>query len=174
MSKWIPAWRSVPIDYNYEVATFENITQNCLMINNLRGEQMRIRFNNLYSNSPIAIDYVTVSLSNRVTGRRSTRQTVTLDGEETIWLCANSQPYSDPVPMEITPEDDILVSMYFRRKTAFRSVCVTSAAGRVRTSQGIFTKRTHWATRSNPSLHPRWLPTPTLTSLPRASARWPC
>ena len=69
MSKWIPAWRSVPIDYNYEVATFENITQNCLMINNLRGEQMRIRFNNLYSNSPIAIDYVTVSLSNRVTGR---------------------------------------------------------------------------------------------------------
>ena len=120
MSKWIPAWRSVPIDYNYEVATFENITQNCLMINNLRGEQMRIRFNNLYSNSPIAIDYVTVSLSNRVTGRRSTRQTVTLDGEETIWLCANSQPYSDPVPMEITPEDDILVSMYFRRKTAFR------------------------------------------------------
>ena len=128
MSKWIPAWRSVPIDYNYEVATFENITQNCLMINNLRGEQMRIRFNNLYSNSPIAIDYVTVSLSNRVTGRRSTRQTVTLDGEETIWLCANSQPYSDPVPMEITPEDDILVSMYFRRKTAFRSVCVTSAA----------------------------------------------
>ena len=30
--------------------------------------------------------------------------------------------------MEITPEDDILVSMYFRRKTAFRSVCVTSAA----------------------------------------------
>lgn len=60
---------------------------------------------------------MTVSLSNRVTGRRSTRQTVTLDGEETIWLCANSQPYSDPVPMEITPEDDILVSMYFRRKT---------------------------------------------------------
>lgn len=128
MSKWIPVWRSVPIDYNYEVATFENITQNCLIINNLRGKQVRVRFNHLYSGSPIVIDRVAISLSNRVTGRRSARRAVTLNGEETIRLCANSQPYSDPVPMEVTPEDDILISMYFRERTAFRSVCVTSAA----------------------------------------------
>ena len=33
MSKWIPAWRSVPIDYNYEVATFENITHSYWIFN---------------------------------------------------------------------------------------------------------------------------------------------
>lgn len=128
MSKWIPAWQSVPIDYNYEVATFENITQNCLFINNLRGGQVRIRFNNLYTDAPMEIEHVAVSLRNRVTGKSSARQAITLNGEETIRLCADSRPWSDPVPMEVSPEDDLLVSMYFRQKTAFRSVCITSAA----------------------------------------------
>lgn len=128
MSKWIPAWRSVPIDYNYEVATFENITQNCLFINNLRGGHVRIRFNNLYTEAPVEIEHVAVSLRNRVTGKSSVRRAVTLNGKETIRLCANSQPWSDPVPMEVSPEDDLLISMYFREKTAFRSVCITSAA----------------------------------------------
>lgn len=128
MSKWIPTWRSVPIDYHYEVGVLENVTQNCLMINNLRGRQVRIRFNNLYNDSPMAIEHVAVSLCNRITGKRSARQTVTLNGEETIRLCANSQPYSDPVSMEVSFEDDVLVSMYFRQKTALRCVCTTSAA----------------------------------------------
>ena len=128
MSKWIPTWHSVPIDYNYEVGVLENVTQNCLMINNLRGTQVRVRFNNLYSDAPMVIDHVAVCACNRVTGKRSARRAVTLGGEETIRLCANSQPCSDAVAMEVFPEDDILLSMYFRQKTALRSVCVTSAA----------------------------------------------
>ena len=128
MSKWIPAWRCVPIDYHYEVGTFENITQNCLMINNLRGKQIRIRFNNLYNDSAMVVEHAAVSLRNRVSGRCSARQAVTLNGKETIRLCENSQPWSDPLALEITPEDDLLISMYFRQKTVLRCVCVTSAA----------------------------------------------
>ena len=128
MSKWIPSWRYVPIDYNQEVGVFENITQRSVFLNNLAGDRIRVRFNNLYSDEPMRIDHAAVAVRNRVTGKLSARCPVTLAGEETILLPGNSQPYSDEIALQVTPEDDFLVYLYFGHRTVIRSVCTTSAA----------------------------------------------
>ena len=49
MKKWIPIWRCVPIDYNQNLGTLEDISQSCVFTNNIAGTQLRVRFNNLYS-----------------------------------------------------------------------------------------------------------------------------
>lgn len=126
MDKWIPVWHYVPIDYNQEIGVFENITQKALFTNNLRGRGLKIRFNNLYNDQPMVIRHAAVGLCNRVTGRRTAPVAVTLQGSEEIFLAPNSQPYSDVLALDITPEDDILLLFYFEKKTSLRSVCTTS------------------------------------------------
>ena len=109
MSKWIPTWHCVPIDYNLDAATFRDITQRCVFTNNLRGDKIRLRFSNLYNDKPMVMDHVAVQACNRVTGELSPRALVTLGGSERIEVAPNSQPFSDEIPLSVTPQDDLLV-----------------------------------------------------------------
>lgn len=127
MSKWLPTWHYVPVDYHQDVGVFENITQKCLFTNNLFGEKLRIRFHNLYSGAPMVLEHVAAAACNRVSGKLTPRLPVTLHGKEQITLAPNSRPYSDELPLRITPEDDLVVWMYFRERTVLRAVCTTSA-----------------------------------------------
>lgn len=126
MSKWIPAWRYVPIDYNQDVAIFENITQKCLFTNNISGTALRLRLSNLYGDTPFTVTHAAVTLRNRVTGASSPAYAITLNGSEELAVPAKAEVYSDPVTCPVSWEDDILVSMYFKDKTVFRSVCTTA------------------------------------------------
>ena len=125
MAKWIPAWRYVPIDFNQELGVLENITQKSVFRNNIGGTQLRVRFNNLYSDRPMVISHAAVAVHNRVTGRVTPRVPITYRGSSRICLEANSRPYSDPVSLTVTPEDDILLYLYFGEKTVLRSVCTS-------------------------------------------------
>ncbi len=127
MSKWIPTWHCVPIDYGQDIVTLENVTQTCLFVNDLDGEQVRVRFNNLYGEAPLRIRHAAIFAQNRVTGKRSAPCALTLHGSEDICVAANSRPYSDPAALRISHEDDLILSLYFEQKTALRSVCITSA-----------------------------------------------
>ena len=126
MAKWIPSWRYVPINYNHDMGVLENITQTCLFTNNIGGEKIRLRFNNLYNASPMVIDHAAVALYDRVTGVVSPRAAVTLNGEERIVVPGDSRPYSDELSLPVTPQDDLLVSLYFGGRTVLRCVCTTS------------------------------------------------
>lgn len=126
MSKWIPTWHCVPIDYNLDAATFRDITQRCVFTNNLRGDKIRLRFSNLYNDKPMVMDHVAVQACNRVTGELSPRALVTLGGSERIEVAPNSQPFSDEIPLSVTPQDDLLVWQYFGQETVASSVCTTS------------------------------------------------
>ena len=55
MSKWVPTWSYVAMDYGTVVATYEDVSQRCLLRNNLNGTALRLRFNNLYSEAPLTI-----------------------------------------------------------------------------------------------------------------------
>ena len=125
MAKWIPAWRYVPIDFNQELGVLENITQKSVFRNNIGGTQLRVRFNNLYSDCPMVISHAAVAVHNRVTGRVTPRVPITYRGSSRICLEANSRPYSDPVSLTVTPEDDILLYLYFGEKTVLRSACTS-------------------------------------------------
>lgn len=126
MSKWIPSWRYVPIDYNQEVGVFENITQTAVFTNNLNGKKIRIRLNNLYRGNPMLIEHVAIAVRNRNTGKLSKRVAVCLNGSEQILIPANTEVYSDEISHTVTWEDDFIVSMYFREKTDILCVCTTS------------------------------------------------
>lgn len=116
----------MPIDYNLDAATFRDITQRCVFTNNLRGDKIRLRFSNLYNDKPMVMDHVAVQACNRVTGELSPRALVTLGGSERIEVAPNSQPFSDEIPLSVTPQDDLLVWQYFGQETVARSVCTTS------------------------------------------------
>ena len=109
MAKWIPAWRYVPIDFHQELGVLENITQKSVFRNNIGGTQLRVRFNNLYSDRPMVISHAAVAVHNRVNGRVTPRVPITYRGSSRICLEANSRPDSDPVSLTVTPEDDILL-----------------------------------------------------------------
>lgn len=126
MSKWVPSWRYVPIDYNQQVGVFENITQKSIFTNNLSGERLRFRLNNLYSDEPMKIRHAAAALRNRVTGRLSRRMAVTLNGTEELVVPANSAVYSDELVYPVSPEEDVILYLYFEEKCVIRSVCTTS------------------------------------------------
>ena len=128
MSKWIPAWSYVPIDYGTDVAVLEDVSQRCLIRNNLAGEGLRVRFNNRGGLTPLCIEHAAVALVNRVTGRVSPRRALTMDGEARIVIAPDSRPWSDPVALPVTAEDDLLLWCYFGARSAARSVCVTYTA----------------------------------------------
>ena len=128
MKKWVPSWRYVPIDYNQQVGVFEDISQKSLFTNNLNGEKIRIRLNNLYSDVPMRIEHMTVALRNRISGRLSQRIPVTLNGSEQLEIGANSWVYSDEISRQVSWEEDFVVCTYFKERTEIRSVCTTSTA----------------------------------------------
>lgn len=125
MGKWLPSWQYVPIDYNQQVGVFENITQKSVFSNNLSGEKLRVRLNNLYSGEPMKIRHGAIALRNRVTGKLSKRMALTLDGEEHLVIPANSTVYSDEIVHPVSWQEDFILWLYFEEKTVIRSVCTT-------------------------------------------------
>lgn len=126
MSKWIPSWRYVPIDYNQRVGEFENITQKTIITNNLDGTALRVRLNNLYSPAPLTIRHGAIALRNRVTGKLSARMPLTVDGSEILTAAPNTAPYTDVIECAVSHEDDFILWLYFEEKYEIRSVCTTS------------------------------------------------
>ena len=124
MSKWIPSWSYVPIDYNQEAVIYENVTQKAVFRNNLAGDKVRLKLCNLYHEAELTIDHVALEIRNRVTGKKSQRLTVTYRGAEKILLPANTEDYSDEITYEISAEDDFIVWMYFKEKTVMGTACV--------------------------------------------------
>lgn len=126
MSKWIPSWRYVPIDYNQQVGVFENITQKSVFRNNLNGEKLRVRLNNLYSDEEMKITHGAIALRNRVTGKLSPRMKLTLNGSEELAIPANTSAYTDEISCPVSCQEDFILWLYFGEKTVLRSVCTTS------------------------------------------------
>lgn len=128
MTKWVPTWSYVAMDYGTVVAIYENVSQRCLIRNNLSGSALRLRFNNLYSDKPLIIEHASVETVDRVTGKRGPRRDVTLDGQARIVLPADSRPWSDPLPYSLRAEEDLIVWLYFEDKCAVPSIAMTSAS----------------------------------------------
>lgn len=126
MGKWLPSWQYVPIDYNRQVGVFENITQKSLFTNNLSGEKIRVRLNNLYSDAPMHIRHGAIALRNRVTGRLSERMALKLNGAENLVIPAGAAVYSDEISYPLSWQEDFILWLYFEEKTEIRSVCTTS------------------------------------------------
>lgn len=125
MKKWLPTFSCVPINYNYDIGTLRDLTQEVILRNNLDGTKMRIRFCNLYNREELRIAGTTVILRNRLTGKCSPETVLTLQGETEIRIAPDTEVLSDPLDIRITREDDFIIRMYFRESTTIRSCLVT-------------------------------------------------
>lgn len=126
MEKWMPTWRYVPIDYNTEVGCLENVTQQATFTNNLDGTAVKVRLCNRYGTETLTIAHGSLQFRNRVTGKMSPRFPLTLNGEETLRIPADTQLFSDEIVYPLSHEEDIQLNFYFADKTPFTVCCTTS------------------------------------------------
>lgn len=128
MSQWKLAWSYVPIDGNCSMGTLQNMTQRATLRNNLCGSQIKIKFMNLYHTEPMHLAHVTVAKKNRTSGSISDWKTVTCQDEQKITIAPGANFYSDAVECIITPEEDFVISIYFKEPTDVRTYCQTWCA----------------------------------------------
>ena len=129
MSKWIPSFGAVPVEYHYEIGCFEDISERAVIRNNLRGEKLRVTFSNPDSPDEMRIEAAAIALRDRVTGRKSPVRPLTVDGKDRIVLAPGEERLSDEVSIPVTPEDDFILELYFRERTVLRSALVTWRLG---------------------------------------------
>ncbi len=95
MSKWTLTWGFTPIDFNTEKGTLQDHTVQTVILNNLNGDCLKVKFSNLYNTEPMAIEHAAVRTVNRETGKKSPYVLLKKDGKENIYIRAGEQFYSD-------------------------------------------------------------------------------
>ncbi len=129
MGQWKKIWNYIPVEWGTQIGVLEDLTQKVWVRNNLNGSQVKIRFCNLYDPKPLLLAAVTVGKWDAETETVKEIQEVTYRGNREIRIQPGDSFYSDGIPFSIKAEDDLVVSVYFREKHAFYSVCQTWNAG---------------------------------------------
>lgn len=129
MGQWKKVWNYIPVEWGTQIGVLEDLTQKVWVRNNLNGSQVKIRFCNLYDPEPLLLDAVTVGKWDAETETVKEIREVTYRGNREIRIQPGDSFYSDGIPFSIKAEDDLVVSVYFREKHAFYSVCQTWNAG---------------------------------------------
>lgn len=121
--EWTPGWSCTQIDHGAVVADVENLTQQCVFANNLRGTAVRVLFSNRYGTRPLRIEAATASVRSGggLTGHAPllTRPLELAPGEEA---------YSAEAPLQVNETQDIVVSVYVAQAYPVRGVCSTWSA----------------------------------------------
>lgn len=135
--QWKTAWSYLPINYNVTIGTVGNITQRTFFRNNLKGEQVRVKFSNLYSMQRLALEKVTIGRKERTGDEIEEITAVTFKGNRKIDIEPGNAFYSDVINLSVSFHDDIVVSVYIKETTSIRSVCSTWSAGSWHTVYGL-------------------------------------
>jgi lysophospholipase L1-like esterase len=84
------------------------------------GEQIKIKFSNLFGTSPLILDKVRVAKSIG-TGTseilQPTSTTVLFGGKEGVTIAPGRELYSDAVPLQVASKSDLAVSIYMKQAT---------------------------------------------------------
>ncbi len=78
----------------------------------LAGTTARFRLTNVFS--PVAVTFGHVTVADQADGAKAERAPVSLtfDGQQQTTVPAGADVFSDPVPFPVTPQDNLLVSIY--------------------------------------------------------------
>lgn len=134
---WKTSWSYLPINYNVTIGTVDNITQRTFFRNNLNGEQIRVKFSNLYSKDRLVLAGVTIGRKDRKSDEIEWISAVTYKGNEVIDMAPGSAFYSDVIDLHVSSRDDIVISVYVKETTAVSSICSTWSAGSWHTVYGL-------------------------------------
>lgn len=117
MEHWTASWGYRPIDRKKLYYEAENETQRVITRHNLRGKAIRLAVSNEWGDRPLRLEEIWVGKGD------TTRIRVTFDNSSTLTLTAGEIRYSDILPLELTPGDEVYVESYLKEKTQVQTVC---------------------------------------------------
>jgi lysophospholipase L1-like esterase len=83
------------------------------------GSQLRVRLSNLRGTTPLAVGGVDIALQeSRATAVSGSQRTVSFAHAKTFTIPAGSEVVSDPIPMSVRAEQNLLVSLYLPQATS--------------------------------------------------------
>ena len=130
---WNTAWSYLPINYNTKLGTIENITQRTILWNNVNGRKGRLKFSNRYGTKPLILEKVVIAQRKSEEGVIENPVIVTYEGNESIYIGARDEFYSDEFEFSILAGTDIVLSVYVKEQTDIESACSTWSARSFRT-----------------------------------------
>jgi lysophospholipase L1-like esterase len=126
-SRAYATWAASPSDYNATntttgvtptALTFTNKTLRHTMQTSLAGDQLRVRFSNVFGKAALAIAGAHVALA---TGGAaidaSSDKAITIGGQQAFSVPAGTEAWSDPVPLSTSANANLAVSVYVSAAT---------------------------------------------------------
>lgn len=119
--KWVSTFSYLPINYAVRLAEIEDQTQRILFDNNLNGQKIRLRFSNKYAASALTLQRVTVGIEKD--NHINSIQTITLNGNTSIFLAPGEEVWSDEAELTVQAGDRLAITTYVGRRQPIESVC---------------------------------------------------
>lgn len=114
--QYVGTWSAAPVppaQSGLSQTGIENRTLREVVHTSVGGSAVRLRLTNTFGNNPVTIDQVAVGVrgsgANVVEG---TNRNVTFGGDESTFIPAGAITYSDPVRLDVEPDQDLVVSVY--------------------------------------------------------------
>lgn len=114
---WVETWSTSPTQPTREVvnlayAGFHDQTVRDIVFTSIGGREIRIRLSNMFGTRPLVIGKASVGAVASGGALSSPAYQVKFDGSGSVRVPAGQEVVSDPVPMAVTPLEDIAVSIY--------------------------------------------------------------
>ncbi|MDR1733845.1 MAG: hypothetical protein LBR73_03080 [Oscillospiraceae bacterium] len=118
---WVVSWGTAPTEINYDfsedfgISAFgANLTFRIRLVNNLDGEQVRLRFSNLFGKSPIQICKCAIALSGEDGSSiiKGSSVVASFGGKQSASIPAGGSLTTDPIDFSVKAGQSVSVSFY--------------------------------------------------------------
>ena len=126
---WVTTWTTANTDpansliqtidkTNHEVSEIGNQTIREMVRTTVGGRAIRIRLSNAFGTEPVTIDAVYAGLQKEGAALQAgSNHAVTFSGKTAITLREGSDALSDEIPLTVTPQQNIAISLYAAKST---------------------------------------------------------
>lgn len=113
---FVGTWAASPVppgESGYTCTGFQDQTLRQIIHTSIGGSQARLRLSNTFGSQPITFDQVAIGVRKEgATVVSDTNTTVTFGGEQTVMIPQGALAYSDPIPLSVEEEQDLVISLY--------------------------------------------------------------
>lgn len=114
LASWIGAWSAAPSSLDTHVS-FTRVTLREIVHASIGGNALRVRLTNRFGDRPLSISAASIAVatsSSEPSAMHRTLRRITFSGSPSVTIPAHSDVISDTVPLGISPQSDLLVSLY--------------------------------------------------------------
>ena len=121
-SGWVETWAAAPVKATRDLinkahAGFSDTTIRNIVFTSIGGSEIRIRLSNVFGTQPLDIGQASVGEVASGGALSGPPFPVMFNGRRSVLVPAGEEVLSDPVPMSVSPLEDIAVSLYLPGRT---------------------------------------------------------